>query len=198
MTKRIALSLLAIFLGGFFTIAASPSAFAHAALTSVNPEPGSTMTAAPKNVVFTFNENLKEPGFAAVSHDGRQLEDWTSEVQGQRLIVVPPEGETFDSGDYLVSFRVVSADGHPIKGSTDFVVQASESLPEPSSTESPILDNKENADDEEDSGSKGEAGGLRSLLTAPWLWGGIVMVVAIVVAAFVRSRNSTQSDDSTQ
>lgn len=198
MTKRITLSLLAIFLGGLYTIAAGTSAFAHAALIGVDPEPGSTVDGAPKHVVFTFSETLKDPAFVAVSHEGKQRDGWTSTLEGARLIVTPPEGESIAGGEYVVSFRVVSADGHPIKGSTDFTVKGSAAEPSPSPSQSLSPDSNESAGGDESASSQNEVGGIRSLLTAPWAWGGFVMVLAIAVAAFVRSRSSARGNDSTQ
>lgn len=189
MFKRITPAVVLVLLSGVFTLGFGASAYAHASLTGVNPESGSVLTETPEKVVFTFNEVLKEPGFAAVSHDGKEVTDWSVSLDAERLIVSPPANSTVPAGEYVISFRVVSADGHPIKGSTDFTIQAEESAathsPEPT-PEAPVVDSEIESD---------EPGGFAALLRAPWLWGGIVIVVAVVAVALLR--RSTRSDDDT-
>lgn len=198
MTKRIALSLLAMLVIMGYSLGAVSAASAHAALTGVDPEPGTTLDEAPQEIVFTFNEVLKEPGFAAVSRDGQELDGWGTKLDGPRLIVTPPTGSTVPGGEYVISFRVVSADGHPIKGSTDFTISGTEADSTPDNSDGD--DSKDvNADSEDASSDEaGEPGGIRALLTAPWAWGGIVMVLAIAISALIRGRTAKRNDDTSQ
>lgn len=98
-------------------------AAAHTALAGSDPADGATEETVPTVVTLTFTEDIS-PTFATVvvnSSDGR---DWVSrppQVAGPqlRMSLSPdlPVGE-----QYLVGYRVVSEDGHPVAGSVNFTV----------------------------------------------------------------------------
>jgi copper transport protein len=97
-------------------------ASAHAALVSTDPPAGSVLPAGPAEVVFTFSESVRlVPGRThAVGPDGRKADTGTPTVRGDELHV--PLRETGARGTYLVSYRVISADSHPVGGSLTFSV----------------------------------------------------------------------------
>lgn len=191
MFKRFALSAVLVLVSGFLTLGMSVPASAHAALTDTNPKDGSVLTQVPTDVTFTFNEVLKEPGFAAVSLDGEEVSGWTFALDAEKLVVIPPQGEEVPAGDYVVSFRVVSADGHPIKGSTSFTLD-SEDIGTTGDTD--VADETNDNTNASDSDSE-ESGGLVAFLKAPWVWGGIVVIIAIVAAAVIRRRGAATNND---
>lgn len=158
-------------------IGGAGTAYAHAGLTGVEPEKGATIDEAPAQVVFTFNEELKEPSFTAVTFNGKEVEGWSHTLEAEKLVVVPPSGD-LAAGEYAVSYRVVSRDGHPIDGTTTFTLSddgghTADSTP---ATETPAA-----ATD-----SSGDGEGLGGLLESPWLWGVLVVIGALVALALVR------------
>ncbi len=105
-------------------LALPASAWAHAALLQTVPVASGTVNAAPPEVRLTYSEPIA-PKFAIVSVTdaaGRQV---TSGAPGSapgapQTLVTPlkhvPEGW------YLVFWRVISADGHPVRGAFTFAV----------------------------------------------------------------------------
>lgn len=96
---------------------------AHAALVGSEPADGATLAAAPQSVALTFSESVALDGADAVrvvDGEGRRADGGRAEVTGStvRLTLRDPAG----SGTFVVSYRVISADGHPIRGATTFTV----------------------------------------------------------------------------
>ena len=107
----------------------SQAAFAHAELESSNPEANSVIGAAPEVVSLTFAEQLMviegepEANQAQVT-DGSNMrvDNGDFQVNGNVLTVSLKPNLPDDS--YTITYRVVSADGHPIEGLVDFEVSA--------------------------------------------------------------------------
>lgn len=103
------------------SLPAAPAAFAHDQLISSNPAPDERLDKTPAGITLTFSSPL-----LALGHEVRVVDDkarnWvggaavlTRETLTQALPALP-------DGGYQVSWRVVSADGHPISGSYGFRV----------------------------------------------------------------------------
>ncbi len=111
--------LLALFLVG----GAAAPASAHATLVSSDPADGAVLEDAPEQVTFTFDEPV------ALVDDGLQVFDATGapvdvEAASRDEVVTGDLSGPLDDGTYVVTWRVVSADGHPIAGSLTFHVGA--------------------------------------------------------------------------
>lgn len=108
------LSLLLLVLG-------SAPASAHAALVSTNPEDGSSLGTAPSTITLTFNENIRTPAYVAVTApDGTQVR--TPRVTAVDATVTADVSDVDKRGRYSASYRVVSADGHPVEGTVHYTV----------------------------------------------------------------------------
>lgn len=97
-------------------------ASAHATLVSTDPAEGARLEAAPDEVTLEFSEGVSlGAGYArVVTADGERVDTAAAEVEGG-VLTIPLRGDLPDDG-YLVSYRVVSADSHPISGAFSFVV----------------------------------------------------------------------------
>ncbi len=100
------------------------AAWAHAALLRTVPEASRTVNAVPPEVRLTYSEPV-EPRFAIVSvtdASGRQVTDGQPAVApgSPQTLVTPLQG--VPEGWYLVFWRVISADGHPVRGAFTFAV----------------------------------------------------------------------------
>ena len=105
-------------------LALPAAAWAHAALLRTVPSPSGTVNAAPKEVRLTYSEAV-EPRFAIVS---------VTDVNADRVTSAPPRRSSNASdtlvvplkkvgqGWYLVYWRVISVDGHPVRGAFTFAV----------------------------------------------------------------------------
>jgi copper transport protein len=106
-------------------IAALPaSAWAHAALLHTSPQASLTVNGSPARVSLTYSEAV-EPSFAVIS---------VTDAQAHRQTTGPPKRSPANpdeldvplkhlaKGWYLVFWRVISADGHPVRGAFTFAV----------------------------------------------------------------------------
>ncbi|HEX5779539.1 MAG TPA: copper resistance protein CopC [Xanthobacteraceae bacterium] len=114
--RRTALAvLLAVLLAAF----ASSGAMAHAVLVASEPADGAILAAPPARLTLTFNEPVAPLVLRLIRPDG--TEQAAAVKQAGATLEVSPSGEIRD-GTHLLSWRVVSADGHPIGGTVVFSV----------------------------------------------------------------------------
>lgn len=110
---------------------------AHATLIGTDPEEGAVLDQAPETITFTFDEAVTLPPAGVTVYDAKGKEV-TSEAtaSGTEMQVALAEASSLGDGTYVVAWRAVSADGHPISGSLTFAVGApSLSVAPPPSTE---------------------------------------------------------------
>jgi copper transport protein len=105
-------------------LALPASAWAHAALLRTVPVASRTVNAAPPEVRLTYSEPVA-PKFAIVSVTdaaGRQVTSGApAAAPGAPQTLVTPLRQ-IPEGWYLVFWRVISADGHPVRGAFTFAV----------------------------------------------------------------------------
>ena len=99
------------------------NASAHAVVESTAPAGNSVLDAAPESVTLRFNEPVNtELGWVRLfDSDGKRIASVAvdhAENQSSVTADVPSVGE----GGYVVVWRVVSADGHPVEGAFTFQV----------------------------------------------------------------------------
>lgn len=95
------------------------AALAHAQLRGTDPAPGAMLADRPESVSLAFNEPVTPLVLNWVGPDG-SLTPVQSESRGTAVIVTPPKD--IGSGTQFLSWRVVSADGHPVGGTHSFHV----------------------------------------------------------------------------
>jgi len=96
---------------------------AHARLVSSDPGEGQVLPVAPGAATFAFNEPVRSVPDGVQLFDARGSEVVVSaRTRDARLVVDLPE--ELDRGTYVVAWRVVSDDGHPIAGTLTFSVGA--------------------------------------------------------------------------
>ncbi len=109
---------------------ASP-AWSHARMTGSEPAAEAMLHTVPQTVLLHFNEPVSPLALRWFGPDGKGREV-AAEGAGTTLTVTVPE-DTVD-GTQILSWRVVSADGHPIAGSLVFSIghgTAAPALPDP-------------------------------------------------------------------
>jgi methionine-rich copper-binding protein CopC len=106
--------------------AGAATADAHAELVSVTPGNGMMLTALPTAVELVFSEAVGQPADVTVlGPDDTPLP--TGEltiVDAAASVTLEPSGEPA-AGWYTISYQVTSADGHPVAGTSTFMVHAS-------------------------------------------------------------------------
>jgi copper transport protein len=114
-------------------------ASAHAELVSTDPEEGAVLESAPESVTLTFNEpvRLTSQEVAVYDAEGDPVES-TASAGGVEVTVALAGAADLADGTYVVSWNVLSSDGHPISGALTFSVGAPSATvsapPEPESS----------------------------------------------------------------
>jgi len=112
-------------------LVAPAAAWAHAALLHTVPEASRTVNTQPAQVRLSYSEPI-EPRFAIVSVTdaaGRQVTSGAPQrAPGSPQTLVTPLRRV-PQGWYLVFWRVISADGHPVRGAFTFAVGPSPGPP---------------------------------------------------------------------
>ena len=108
-----------------FLLLGTSTASAHTALVSSTPKSGAMLHSSPKYISLTFNEEL----VSIVGKDvnkirlfnakGKEIKLPKAQVIHKDIVVVVSK---LPASKYKVTYRVVSADGHPISGSFYFHV----------------------------------------------------------------------------
>jgi copper transport protein len=98
----------------------SSDAFAHASLVHSEPADGVTLAQTPKVLRLTFNEPVSVLTMRIVSPGGEVVAVAAS-AENKIVTITPPQ---LRQGSHVLSWRVVSADGHPVGGVLLFSVGA--------------------------------------------------------------------------
>ena len=164
----------------------SPAA-AHAELVDIAPANGAQLTRPPTAVRMTFTEsvNLVDDGIRLVDHVGATVPTPDPTVDGRT--VTWPMPTDLPEGHYVVTWRVLSKDGHPVSGAFSFGVGTA-AVPG-SATSTGTTGTSVNA--------------VPSGSTAPWpvvairLAGYLAFALFVGVAAFVLVCAPSRSNDTT-
>ncbi|MFJ6679064.1 copper resistance protein CopC [Microbacterium sp. NPDC091382] len=139
-------------------------AFAHDELIGSTPSADEQLSTAPTSVVLTYSAAIMHEGSEVVVVDaaGKDWAEGTPVIDTNTLTV--PLATGMPEAGYLVEWRVVSSDGHPISGTIPFAVgdatplQTSQATPQP---------------------------GADATSVVPFVVGGIVVIVVVVVIVAV-------------
>jgi copper transport protein len=105
-----------------WAICLATGASAHASLVSVEPADGSVLAAAPANVQLHFNEAVKPVTVSLIDATGLTRDDVAISAADQTITMTLPAN--LPRGTQVVSYRVISQDGHPVGGSLVFSIGA--------------------------------------------------------------------------
>lgn len=172
---------------------ATPAA-AHSDLTSSTPTSGATVDSAPAVVELVFNEEIAQTGLQVVAQGpAGSLPLGTPVVSG--TTVTSPWPQNAGGGDFRVSYRVVSADGHPIDGTITFTV-AGAAAARPSDSAASADASSGSAEPVTAAATEATSGAADSSGFPLWI-PAVVVVVGVVIGAAIaralRSRRSSQT-----
>ncbi|MBM7079349.1 MULTISPECIES: copper resistance CopC/CopD family protein [Micromonospora] len=117
-------------------LAPAGPASAHAVLSSSSPVASSVVPSAPSEVVLTFSESVRKvpDKVRVIAPDGSRADRGEPRFEGSVVTIgVDPAGP---QGTYLVSYRVISADSHPVSGAFTYSVGAPSTPPTDSGSDS--------------------------------------------------------------
>ncbi|MGX9573375.1 copper resistance CopC/CopD family protein [Mesorhizobium sp. f-mel] len=108
-------------------IAAPTQVFAHAALITTEPADGAVLGQSPMQFSLTFSEPVSPLVLTLVRPDGTPVPLTSFRLSVQTVEIDNPQ--TLGSGTHVLSWRVISADGHPVGGSVLFSIGAPSAAP---------------------------------------------------------------------
>ena len=130
-----------------FLLSGAPPSWAHAELESSTPADASVLSAMPTTISLTFNEDLLALGEAKVNTitlidpSGGEVLLATPKIEGSSISAdIESNAGDFLSGRYQLTYCVVSADGHPVKGDITFNYAPAELSPNASQSPMPIAE----------------------------------------------------------
>lgn len=120
MIRRLCLLLLGIL--GVGIVLAAP-ATAHATVVSSSPRDGDRLQSAPAAVTITFDEPVGLGYLHVTNQNGTRVDAANATHPGGNATKITDRLRSgLGDGTYTASFRIVSADGHPVAGTIRFVV----------------------------------------------------------------------------
>jgi copper transport protein len=161
--------LLAVAMSLAVLVATPTPAAAHAELLSTNPASGDVVGDAPPTIELRFSEQVDvvDDSVRVVDATGDDIEVGNVSVDSQIVRAAVP---ALENGTYVVVWRAISADAHPIRGAFTFSVGA------PSTTQQGLVD---------DLLAEPEASGVGRLIRQVGRWSSFVGVAALAGALLV-------------
>ncbi len=120
-------SVVACFIALVIALAHAGEACAHASLVKASPADGAVVPVAPQALSLTFNEPVSPLVIRLIGPDGASIAPRT--VVGENNTVTVTAPANLQRGTHLLSWRVISADGHPVGGSLMFSIGAPSAQP---------------------------------------------------------------------
>src|SRR5579872_6448775 len=116
MTARLLLLLVIL----LTALSAPGVAFAHASLVGSDPPEGATLAASPPALRLDFNEPVSPLVVRLIGPNGEAITPRVR-AENESLTISAPQ---LARGTHVLSYRVISADGHPVGGSVTFSIGA--------------------------------------------------------------------------
>ncbi|MEU5156403.1 copper resistance protein CopC [Glycomyces sp. NPDC021274] len=122
-------SLAAALLGVLFGALWASGAWAHATATKTTPASGALLDTPPSEVVVEFNEPVTpvDAATGVVAPDGDRADTGVSQNADETTLTIAVDAD--QEGTYLVGYRVVSHDGHPVSGTFTYSVGVESEAP---------------------------------------------------------------------
>jgi copper transport protein len=109
---------------GLLVAASAAPAFAHSTLVETSPSAGQVLDQPPKKVTLGFDEGV-EVALGAIrlyNSKGERLDVGSASHPGGQQSQVQVDVPKIDDDSYVVTWRVISADSHPVSGAFTFQV----------------------------------------------------------------------------
>lgn len=101
---------------------------AHTSLSSSNPTEGQVVTENLEQITLDFATTIEELSTMELVRDGNKVALGEIKVENKQLI--GRISDPLDNGFYIIQWKIVGEDGHPIKGEINFSVQTDQNQSE--------------------------------------------------------------------
>ena len=177
------LLLVALIVTSGLAVIGTPAADAHAVLQATDPTSGAVLVAAPKVVTLTFNEPVSLPTNAVRVLDSRGTDVAAGAAKAVGPRVTVGLRSKLARGSYIVAWKAISADSHPVSGAFTFAVGA----PTAPGAESTALAKAEQANETSDT-----ARALVDVTTALAYLGSLMAIGAAAFLVWLAPRDPTE------
>ncbi|SDN10681.1 hypothetical protein SAMN05518871_103310 [Psychrobacillus sp. OK028] len=156
----------------------SNSALAHTGLESSTPAQGSTITEKLTEITLKFLTKIEETSTFTLMNSSNEEVDLEG-ITVNENILTGNVTEKVENGAYQINWKIIGADGHPIEGVIDFVLEAPEEVEAVEPTTEPIdeVEPIESTTEEMDTTLEAEQEKESSNSTV-----GIIIVLVIILA----------------
>ncbi|MEU8205849.1 copper resistance protein CopC [Streptosporangium sp. NPDC049046] len=182
-----------------FVLLGAPAALAHDRLKSSSPAKDAKVSAV-ERIRLEFSSQVRFPAVALRTASDTIIDIGKAKVAGDT--VTSDVSAPLDPGDYVIAWRVVSSDGHPIEGETPFIVTAPATpsakaaptvattpVPEPTASASaPVVAQPVSPGPASATGEQENAGSLPG-----WIWVALAAIVAIGAGIWLQASRRGRS-----
>lgn len=108
-----------------FILLFSNNVFAHTGLESSTPAQGSTVTEQINEITLTYLTKIEETSSFTITNSTEE----SVEVEGITVsenVLTGNVKDSLENGAYKINWKIIGADGHPMEGVIDFVLDAPE------------------------------------------------------------------------
>jgi len=118
-------------------VSAGGPASAHNALVEATPKRNAVLREAPAGIKLKFLQTVDDRSLSidVVGAEKQKISTQAPKADGKLATV--EFADPLPDGEYTVTYRVVSHDGHPVQGSYGFTVRGPDAIAKPSATAEP-------------------------------------------------------------
>ncbi|MEV1242870.1 copper resistance CopC family protein [Nonomuraea sp. NPDC049750] len=167
---------------GLFLAATAPAALAHDSLKSSSPAKNATVSGV-QTIELEYSSRVRFPLVVLRTADGKTIQLGEPQADGPKVRTAVPT--QLAGGSYVIAWRVVSSDGHPIEGEIPFTVKGAAAGATASATEAASAAPATSAEGTRPAAAA-QGGGIPG-----WLWGGLAALVVAGLAVWLLSRRTS-------
>lgn len=117
----------------------------HTTLTESNPAEGEVLAEVPKSIELTFGTTIEEA--STMELQGENSTYTFENITVADNILSGTVKEDLENGQYIIAWKIIGEDGHPIEGEIPFGIDAEPAAEEPVAEEQPVLEEEPAAEE---------------------------------------------------
>lgn len=180
-------TLVAVIGCGLFLTVTAPAALAHDSLKSSSPAKGATVSGV-ETIELEYSSRVRFPLVVLRTAAGQTIKLGEPQADGPKVRTAVPG--PLAGGSYVIAWRVVSSDGHPIEGEIPFTVKGTSSSSTTPETAAATTAPAVSAQTSRPAAAAQGGGGIPG-----WLWAGLAALVVLGLAIWLLSRRTAGPDE---
>lgn len=160
---------------------------AHTTLTESNPSEGEVLSTQPENIELEFGTVIEEGSSMTLSGPEASIE--LGEITVSDNIMTGEVTNELPNGQYIIDWKIIGEDGHPIEGQILFGVDVEapqEEIAEETPEEEPAIEKESDETAENETAEAAEAAQSEEENSNVWVTVLIVAAIILVAAGMVK------------